>query len=69
MKMANSWKALYLASATPMQMEVHEAWDLLDLLGLHGLWGESADVFTRVLPGTETQLRRAGLGAALTDGG
>jgi len=27
-------KALYLATATPMQMHAHEAWDLLCLLGL-----------------------------------
>ena len=45
MKAAHSWKALYLASATPMQMNAHEAWDLLDLLGLSGRWGESADAF------------------------
>lgn len=45
MKAAHSWKALYLASATPMQMNVYEAWDLLDLLGLVGRWGESADAF------------------------
>lgn len=45
MKAAHSWKALYLASATPMQMNAHEAWDLLDLLGLPGKWGESADAF------------------------
>lgn len=45
MKAARSWKALYLASATPMQMNAHEAWDLLDLLELAGKWGESADAF------------------------
>lgn len=45
MKAAHSWKALYLASATPMQMNAYEAWDLLDLLGLSGMWGESADAF------------------------
>ena len=39
------WKALYLASATPMQMNPHEAWDLISLLGLPGRWGASADNF------------------------
>lgn len=39
------WKALYLASATPMQMNPHEAWDLISLLGLPGRWGTSADNF------------------------
>jgi hypothetical protein len=47
MKAAGSWKALYLASATPMQMYAHEAWDLLELLGLTRRWAESAEVFTR----------------------
>lgn len=45
MRAARSWNALYLASATPMQMHAHEAWDLLDLLGLTGRWAESAEVF------------------------
>lgn len=45
MKRAGSWKALYLASATPMQMHAHEAWDLLQLLGLTERWGSSADAF------------------------
>jgi SNF2 family DNA or RNA helicase len=47
MKAARSWKALYLASATPMQMNAHEAWDLLELLGLTRLWGSSAENFTK----------------------
>jgi hypothetical protein len=47
MKAANSWRALYLASATPMQMYAHEAWDLLELLGLTGGWASSADNFVR----------------------
>lgn len=33
MKIARSWNADDLASATPMQMHAHEAWDLLELLG------------------------------------
>jgi len=45
MKARGSWKTLYLASATPMQMNPHEAWDLIDLLGLPGAWGTSADAF------------------------
>ncbi|MCK6210514.1 DEAD/DEAH box helicase family protein [Georgenia sp. EYE_87] len=40
-----SWKALYLASATPMQMNAHEAWDLIELLDLPGLWGQGATEF------------------------
>lgn len=39
------WDGLLLATATPMQMHPHEAWDLLDLLGLPEGWDESADVF------------------------
>lgn len=45
MKAHGLWKTLYLASATPMQMNPHEAWDLLELLGLVGAWGSSADTF------------------------
>lgn len=40
-----SWKALYLASATPMQMNAHEAWDLIELLDLPGMWGQGATEF------------------------
>jgi Helicase conserved C-terminal domain len=47
MKSKGSWKALYLASATPMQMHAHEAWDLLQLLGLTPRWGSSAEAFVR----------------------
>ena len=39
------WQALYLASATPMQMNPHEAWDLISLLGLNGRWALSASNF------------------------
>ncbi|MBP2520894.1 SNF2-related protein [Rhodococcus sp. PvP104] len=39
------WQALYLASATPMQMNQHEAWDLISLLGLNGRWAVSASNF------------------------
>lgn len=41
------WRALYLATATPMQMNPHEAWDLISLLGLEGRWGVSAEDFIR----------------------
>lgn len=44
---AGSFKALYLASATPMQMHAHEAWDLLSLLGLPGHWGKTSEPFVR----------------------
>jgi hypothetical protein len=47
MRSANCWQALYLASATPMQMHPHEAWDLIALLGLSGLWGRDASNFER----------------------
>jgi hypothetical protein len=47
MQASHAWRALYLASATPMQMHAHEAWDLLDLLGLTGQWGRSAAGFLR----------------------
>ncbi|MFY1702985.1 DEAD/DEAH box helicase [Micromonospora sp. WMMA1923] len=46
MRARESWQALYLASATPMQMHPHEAWDLIALLGLPGRWGRSAQDFT-----------------------
>lgn len=41
------WRALYLATATPMQMNPHEAWDLISLLGLKGRWAVSAEDFIR----------------------
>ncbi|MFP3966917.1 SNF2-related protein [Actinomadura fulvescens] len=47
MRRRGLWKALYLASATPMQMHPHEAWDLISLFGLPGLWGHSAANFER----------------------
>lgn len=45
MKDAGMWQTLYLASATPMQMHAHEAWDLLSLTDLDGRWGEAASEF------------------------
>jgi superfamily II DNA or RNA helicase len=47
MRDLGAWKALYLATATPMQMAPHEAWDLIELLGLPGEWAESAEKFVR----------------------
>lgn len=47
MRDAGSYDALYLASATPMQMHPHEAWDLIELFGLPEGWAESADAFTK----------------------
>jgi hypothetical protein len=47
MRDAGSFTTLYLASATPMQMHAHEAWDLLSLLGLRGLWAKSSEPFVR----------------------
>ncbi|MFJ3756596.1 DEAD/DEAH box helicase [Streptomyces sp. NPDC090080] len=47
MKKRELWRVLYLASATPMQMHPHEAWDLIELLGLPGKWGERAFFFTQ----------------------
>lgn len=45
MQEQKAWHALYLATATPMQMNPHETWDLLNLLGLPGRWGKSANDF------------------------
>lgn len=41
------WGALYMASATPMQMYPHEAWDLIELFDLPGWWADSAQKFER----------------------
>lgn len=46
MRAGASWKALYMASATPMQMHAHEAWDLISLFGLPGKWGQDSSWFT-----------------------
>ena len=46
MRARKSWNALYLASATPMQMHAHEAWDLISLFHLPGRWGKDASWFT-----------------------
>ena len=38
------YRALLLASATPMQMHTHDLWDLLALFGLPPRWRDNADV-------------------------
>ena len=43
MRDARSWKALILATATPMQMNTAELFDLLDLIGLPELWKRSPE--------------------------
>lgn len=57
------WRSLYLATATPMQMNPHEAWDLISLLGLKGKWGQQAffflQYFTRL--GNNPRVRGWGL--------
>jgi len=45
LKESEGWRALYMASATPMQMYPHEAWDLIELFNLPGMWRESAEKF------------------------
>ena len=45
MKAEESWEALLLATATPMQMATAEIFDLLHLLGLPGSWALSPEKF------------------------
>ena len=40
-------RCLYLLTATPMQVDPVEVWDLLKLLGLEGRWGAGEDYFLR----------------------
>ena len=40
-------RCLYLLTATPMQVNPIEVWDLLKLLGLEGRWGASEENFLR----------------------
>ena len=47
MKRANTWNVLLLASATPMQMNTHDIWDLLQLFGLPSPWSESPEHMER----------------------
>jgi hypothetical protein len=55
MKSSHSWKALYLASATPRRMRLHDSWDLMDLLDLTQIRADVANEFTRhySIPGAE----------------
>ena len=61
------WQALYLASATPMQMHPHEAWDLIALLGLKGKWGESAELLPRILQSSSRDPKHSRMEDALRD--
>ena len=47
MKRAGAWDVLLLASATPMQMNTHDIWDLLQLFGLPSPWSESPERMER----------------------
>ncbi|MDE0496289.1 MAG: SNF2-related protein [Acidimicrobiaceae bacterium] len=47
MKRAAMWDVLLLASATPMQMNTHDIWDLLRLFGLPSPWAESPERMER----------------------
>ena len=47
MKRASTWNVLLLASATPMQMNTHDIWDLLQLFGLPSPWSESPEHMER----------------------
>lgn len=47
MKRAAMWDVLLLASATPMQMNTHDIWDLLRLFGLPSPWSESPERMER----------------------
>ena len=47
MKGAGMWNVLLLASATPMQMNTHDIWDLLNLFGLPSPWSESPKLLER----------------------
>ncbi len=47
MKRAGMWRVLLLASATPMQMNTHDIWDLLALFGLPSRWSDSPERMER----------------------
>ncbi len=47
MKRASMWNVLLMASATPMQMNTHDIWDLLELFGLPSRWSESPERMER----------------------
>ena len=52
------YKALFLATATPMQMHPHEAWDLVELLGLPGQWATSSEQFIRYFDEVREEWKR-----------
>jgi len=43
LKQHGLWRALLLASATPMQLHTHDLWDLLNLFGLPPQWDVGAE--------------------------
>lgn len=45
-KLKTKTKCLYLLTATPMQVDMIEAWDLLRLLNIKGRWGQDNLAFT-----------------------
>ena len=45
--LTNKTRGLLLLTATPMQVDAREVWDLLTVLGLGGKWGASDDFFLR----------------------
>ncbi len=47
MNRADMWQVLLLASATPMQMNTHDIWDLLRLFGLPSPWSKSPEHMER----------------------
>ncbi len=55
LKANDQYRAMVLATATPMQVHPVEVWDLLTVLGLGGRWGADADNFLQFFG----QLRRS----------
>ena len=51
-------RCLYLLTATPMQVDPVEVWDLLKLLGLEGRWGAGEDNFVRFFKEAKMPLRQ-----------
>ena len=49
-------RCLYLLTATPMQVDPVEVWDLLKLLGLEGRWGAGESYFLRFFEELRTPL-------------
>ncbi len=55
MKRAGMWNVLLLASATPMQMNTHDIWDLLQLFELPLPWSESPERMERYFGEFDTE--------------